>query len=167
MKRLAPSALVLTALVSLAGCKDPEVARADRVHDMMANVVDPAADAIWLKSGWVVTAEGEKSLFPTDDAGWTAMAESAQRLAKVGEDMKSEKYAPPGEEAWGEYADGIVLAAAEIERAAKAQDQQAVFDSGGILYNVCTGCHQQYIIEPEMEAQAALESGASDGGSGQ
>jgi hypothetical protein len=30
--------------------------------------------------------------------------------------------------------------------AAEAQDEEALFEVGGQLYNVCVACHQQYML---------------------
>ena len=40
------------------------------IHDVMAYVLDPAAEAIWDSAGYVITEEGEVNLAPTDQEGW-------------------------------------------------------------------------------------------------
>ncbi|MBC7956960.1 MAG: hypothetical protein H7Y33_13955, partial [Cytophagales bacterium] len=42
------------------------------LKDLMAHVVDPAADTYWESSGSIVTAAGEKSRAPTTQEGWDA-----------------------------------------------------------------------------------------------
>ena len=40
------------------------------VHDLMAYVLDPAAEVIWDSAGYIITEEGEFNLEPTDEEGW-------------------------------------------------------------------------------------------------
>ena len=40
------------------------------IHDLMAYVLDPAAEVIWDSAGYVITEEGEFNLEPTDQEGW-------------------------------------------------------------------------------------------------
>ena len=114
----------------------------------MMEEMDPAADGIWLKSGWVLTEEGEESLFPTTDEGWQEVADAADNLMAVNKKLQSEAYSG-GDEEWVAIADGINVFAAQAKEAAQAQDKQELFDVGGDIYRVCRACHQRYIFDEE------------------
>jgi hypothetical protein len=136
----------------MAACQDAEAARQDRVHDMMADVMQPAAEGVWDHAGFILTAEGEESLYPTTEEGWEEVANNARNLITLAEDLKSPDYAPD-QDAWADYADGVILASEEIIRAAATREEQRIFDAGGVLYNACLGCHNRYIVEAEQVIQ--------------
>ena len=43
-----------------------ETAEHSEIHDLMAYLLNPAAEAIWDSAGFVITEEGEFNLEPTD-----------------------------------------------------------------------------------------------------
>lgn len=140
MKRLG----ALTAALLLASCGDPEAARQERVHDMMGAVMQPGAESIWDRAGYIVTEEGEESLFPKTDAEWQDVADAAEEMAELGRRLQTADYAPD-QDAWLDYSKGVVLASEQIEAAVAERDEGALFNAGGILYNACVGCHQTYV----------------------
>ena len=48
------------------------------MHDLMAHFITPAAERIWESAGSVITEEGEISLEPKDDEGWSEVIFGAQ-----------------------------------------------------------------------------------------
>ena len=62
-------------------------------HDLMAWVIDPAADTIWDSSGSVVTLQGERSLAPTTREDWEALKHSALVIAESGQMLSLSKIA--------------------------------------------------------------------------
>ena len=141
-------ALGLSVAACGGGGSQSDEARMDKVYQFMMEEMDPAADGIWLKSGWVLTEEGEESLFPTTDEGWQEVADAADNLMAVNKKLQSEDYSG-GDEEWVAIADGINVFAAQAKEAAQAQDEQELFDVGGDIYRVCRACHQRYIIDEE------------------
>ncbi len=120
-------------------------------------VLDPAADAIWGASGFVMTEDGEQDLTPTTEEGWGAVKHGAAVLAESGNLLQMPHMLPagePGSAAWVEFSRGMTRIAGEAMEAANAKDSEALFEIGGHLYNVCVACHQVYAREEEMADQA-------------
>ncbi|MEM7363566.1 MAG: hypothetical protein AAF525_06045 [Pseudomonadota bacterium] len=116
------------------------------VAELMHHVVEPAADVIWDSAGSIVTVEGERSLAPTDEAGWESVVHSAVVLSESGNLLMLPGRAPPEADVadWNEIAGGLSLISKKVKLAAEQQDEGALFDAGGELYNVCVSCHQTY-----------------------
>jgi hypothetical protein len=53
-------------------------------------------------------------------------------------------YAEERGEDWMDFARGMVQIGQRAEQAAIDKDVDAVFEVGGTLYNVCSGCHANY-----------------------
>ena len=124
------------------------------LHDTMTWVLDPAADAIWGATGFVITDAGEESLAPTDEEGWMRVKHGAAVLAESGNLMLMEHLLPQvaddaGLDAWREYSQGMTRIAQEAMQAADDEDDTALFEIGGNLYNVCVACHQVYARNEE------------------
>lgn len=115
------------------------------LHDTMTWVLDPAADVIWGSAGWILTAEGTQDLTPTTDEAWDRVRHSAAVLAESGNLMLLPHLAPETDgEAWVEFSRGMTRVAQEALAAVDAKDSDALFETGGHLYNVCLACHQVY-----------------------
>ena len=118
------------------------------MHDLMAHVLDPAADIIWGSSGEIVTAAGTESLVPTDDDGWHQVEFGAATLIEAANLLMLPGRAPDTKD-WQEFALGLATMGQRAMAAAEAQDGDALFAAGADLYQVCLACHQQY--DREME----------------
>lgn len=150
MRQLYTTGAIALAL-SVAACGgggNSDEARMDKVYQLMMEEMDPATDGIWLKSGWEMTEEGERSLFPTTDEGWAEVAASAEQLKTVTKKLQSDEYSG-GDQEWVAIADGLNVFADQARDAALAHDEQELFDVGGDIYRVCLACHQRYIIDEE------------------
>ena len=116
--------------------------------ELMAHVLDHAADGVWLNQGWVVDDKGERELFPTTEAGWLAAENSAATVAETANLLLL-----PGrrvdDEHWTDHAHALHHASLEAMKAAEARDKQAFFDAGGAMYVACRDCHQEYILGEE------------------
>lgn len=152
------SAALFAFLAACAG--ESEEIRDARVHDLMANELEPAADGVWDNAGWIITEAGEEKLWPTTEAGWAEVAASAERIAEIAESLKGNAYRQEGTD-WDIYADGLVVAAERARVAALAQDEQEVFDAGGHIYQVCRACHERFIADEDV-SERALDIGAGD-----
>ncbi|MEZ5490934.1 MAG: hypothetical protein R3F50_11530 [Gammaproteobacteria bacterium] len=111
--------------------------------DLMAMVIEPAADSLWDNAGWIESSAGYEELYPTTDEGWdyvraqaAVVAESGNLLALPGRAMD--------EDAWLIYAEGIVDAGLMAMDAAQRQHEEDFFQAGAQLYSVCRACHQSY-----------------------
>ena len=142
------AAATLAAL--LVGCGQEEtgsmpVVVVGDMHHTMTWVLDPAADALWGASGFVLTAEGEQDLTPTTDEGWATVRHGAVVLAESGNLLLMPHLMPQDNPAaWVEFANGMTRIAQQAIEAADNKDSEALFEIGGHLYNVCVACHQIY-----------------------
>ena len=113
------------------------------MKQFMVWVLDPAADAIWESAGFVMTAQGERSLAPTTKPGWLRVEKGAVLVAESGNLLRL-----PGRAAgpdWIESAKALVDAGREALLAAQKRDADALFDAGGEVYQACRSCHDRYM----------------------
>lgn len=120
-----------------------EAAYVETMLDFMNEELDVVADKIWENQGYIITAEGEESLFPTTEKGWAEVAAAADDMAALSEELAKEKYSR-GETDWITYSEGLGVAAGQVKAAALAQDKEAVFEAGGLMYRVCRSCHERF-----------------------
>lgn len=145
---------VLTS-ISLASCSAPEESTtsvADTAgnynttldaREIMAYVLEPAADILWGSGGWVLDASGYEELYPTTDDGWNYVKAQAAVVAESGNLL-----ALPGRavdnDAWMIYSKGLSDAGLLAMKAAEEQNEEDFFQAGAQIYSVCTACHQAY-----------------------
>jgi hypothetical protein len=132
---------------SLATSAEPPYQSITNIHQTMAWILDPAAEVIWDSAGTIITAQGHQELAPTTDAGWAEVLHAAAILTEAGNLLMM-----PGRAAgddWIEYAQGLTAAGQLAIKAAQDQDDEALFEAGGRIYQVCRACHNQYWIEDE------------------
>lgn len=122
--------------------------------ELMAHVVDPAAFQLWRGAGTEVTEAGERDLSPTTEEGWKVVEDGAATLAEAGNLLMLPGRPRAPEADWNRHAKLLTVRALEAKAAAKAKDKQAVFDTGGRVYEVCTACHAQFVIAPQEAAEA-------------
>jgi len=115
-------------------------------YQLMTEFLEPAADKVWASAGAIITIEGEQDLQPTTDEGWAAVVHSASVVAEGGNLLMLRGYAADQGD-WVEYAQGMTRAALKARQAAIDQDDEALFNAGGEIYNVCRACHNKYIVE--------------------
>ena len=158
MKRL----FALWGLLSLAACSGPVGsggpggAKFDTslpMNEFMLHVVDPAGQAFWRGAGVELTDSGEKDLSPTDEAGWEALVTAASTVAEAGNALQLPGRARAPEAEWNRLAQEMTARALDARKAADAHDKQAVFDTGGRLYETCVACHAKYVIGPAGPAK--------------
>jgi hypothetical protein len=159
MKRL----LAVAGLVALAACSGPGGTGAPAagvkfdtslpMNEFMLHVVDPAAQAYWRGAGIELTEAGEKDLSPVDEAGWEALVTAASTVAEAGNALQLQGRALAPEAEWNRLAQEMTARALDARKAADARDKQAVFDTGGRLYETCVACHGKYVIGPPETAK--------------
>ena len=150
----------IVATLLVAACGQPPEAElpvrpvGDILHTMTW-VLDPAADAVWGATGYVLTIDGEEDLTPTTEEGWAAVRHGAAVVAESGNLLLLPHLMPDGEagsEAWIEFAHGMTDIAQQAIEAVDNRDSAALFEIGGNLYNVCVACHQVYARMPTDDA---------------
>jgi hypothetical protein len=119
------------------------------LKELMAHVIDYNAFGVWHNQGWLIDAEGEHELFPTDDAGWFAAESAAISLAEASNVLLLPGRPPDDDPRWVEYTHALYDAAMKVQATAETRDKQAFFDAGGDLYQACVQCHNHYIIGDE------------------
>jgi hypothetical protein len=140
------------ALFALGGCTQAEQEAASTyrpvgdVADLMAGVVEPAAEVIWDAVGVIVDAEGEHQLAPQTEEEWLALRFAAYTVAESGNLlMMPERALDQG--AWITMSQSLVEMGERAIEAADARNLDAIFDIGAEIYYVCTNCHGTYALE--------------------
>jgi hypothetical protein len=111
---------------------------------LMNAILEPAAEIIWASVGTVVTADGIEEIEPRTDDEWTAVRNAAMVVTESGNLLMMEGRARDTED-WTTFSEALVEIGARAVEAAEDQDTDAVFQVGGDIYNICAGCHQQYV----------------------
>jgi hypothetical protein len=142
---------VLCAGLALCGCQPaeppaPKFKIVNSMAELMINVLDPAADVVWGAAGTVTSAEGQTDLSPTTEEGWMAVVQAAATVSESGNLLLLPGRAVDEKE-WTEYAQQLVDAGAEAKKAALAKDKEAVFSTGGRIYEICLACHEKYVLK--------------------
>ena len=146
--------LTVVFLLGLVGCtaepppappvSGPEFNLVTNLHETMLYVLDPATDVVWGSAGSIITEDGEQDLRPTTQQGWDHVRNNAAIVAETGNLLMMPGRAM-GESDWMELSRGLTNAGLLAMKAAEAQDDEALFEAGGQIYNVCKACHAQYI----------------------
>ncbi len=149
---LIPTAAIALLTLTACGKKGSDAAYdREKVVAIMTNL-DKQADVIWGNSGSEWDSEGEHDLFPTTEAEWQPLAKAGEEMVLIAQDLRKQiNKDDPRSEAWIAYADGMVEVSQKLVMAAQEQDKKAIFDDGGVLYQVCTACHGTF---PTPEEQA-------------
>lgn len=158
---IAATAALLTACSQApggGGAGEPQFNTDLPMSEFMLHFVDPAAFMYWRGSGVEITEEGERDLSPTTDEGWETLVTGATMLVEAGNLMQIPGRTRAPEADWNRYARQLSDRAMIARAAAEKRDKQAVFDEGGKVYEVCVACHEQFVIEPQEEAEAPLPS---------
>lgn len=135
--------------------------------EVMGHVIDPAAWTYWRGSGTEVTAKGERDLSPTTEEGWTELENGAAVLIEAGNILQLPGRTREPVADWNKYAQQLTARGREAKEAAEKHDKAAVYAKGGEVYEVCTACHKQFVIDPQLKAQggpgtATLEAWPKD-----
>ncbi len=116
------------------------------LQELMATVVDPAADFYWDAVGWIIDASGTEEIRPRSPEAWDSVRNAAFVVAESGNLMMMQGRAID-EEAFYTYAQAMVDIGRRAIEVAEARDEMAVFDVGAEMYAVCTACHATYALE--------------------
>lgn len=113
------------------------------VKDLMANVMDPAADRVWESVGTIITKEGTFERAPQTDEEWGDVRAAAILVAETGNLLLLPQRSA-GSEEWVKLSQAMMVQAKRVMKAAEAKDRQAVFDTGADLYDSCVNCHKRF-----------------------
>jgi hypothetical protein len=123
---------------------DPAYIQAHTIQQLMAHVVQPTADNYWQSVQYISDEQGYHEIEPKTDEDWQATRTAAATLVEMGNLLMTPLYAEERGEDWMDFARGMVQIGQRAEQAAIDKDVDAVFEVGGTLYNVCSGCHANY-----------------------
>jgi hypothetical protein len=146
----------------------PPYAPTTTIKDLMLNVIDPAADVVWLSVTTVQSAEGTVDTAPKNDEDWQKVRQGAITLVEAANLLMipgrhvakpGEKSEVPGVElepsemeeminkdrgAWDTRATALHDAATAVLAAAEAKDAAKVFEIGEQIELACEGCHKHF-----------------------
>jgi hypothetical protein len=116
------------------------------MKELMAHVIDNAADGIWLAQGWLINAEGTHELFPNTEDGWRYASNAAVTLAEASNLLLLPGRPADDDRRWVDATHALYDAAMQAHEMAEARDKEAFFKAGSAIYEACTQCHSHYII---------------------
>lgn len=116
------------------------------VQQLMQLVVEPAADRLWTSVATVITEKGVDEIFPQNDEEWEAVRHGAAVLVESG-NLLMLGSRPKDNEDWLKMSAEMTEAATAALKAAESKNPEAVFKTGGDVYQACTNCHRKYWSE--------------------
>ena len=145
-----PGPIIALTLIALPGCTEspdpsPFAAVADS-RQLMLSVIEPAAEVYWDAVGVIMDEEGTRHIEPRTAGEWEAVENAAFVLAESGNLLLLEDRAQ-GRDHWRTMSRSMIEVGKRAVEAAQARDPDAVFEAGGDVYLVCTGCHAVYAAE--------------------
>ena len=146
-------AIACAAAALLAGCgsgskdgdTDTQFVTAHNIQQLMAYVLEPQAQVFWGSAGFIIDEDGEHDLTPTTDEGWLAARSAAATVTEMGNLLMTPMFAEGRDDDWMIYSRALVEIGQKAEQAAADKDSEAVFETGGLVYNVCRACNQVYV----------------------
>jgi len=141
--------LPITAL-ALDGCSRPPPPPPFRpvadVKQLMAAVLEPAADVYWDAVGTIIDREGTHEIEPQTIEEWDAVRNAAYVVAESGNLLMITSRAKDGGD-WMKMSQVLIDVGQKAIRAAESRNKTAVFDVGAEVYDACTACHARYAVE--------------------
>lgn len=142
--------LAITSCVGAAGCatqaEGPPFKPVANVDQVMDAVITPAAETYWGSVSTIVDKDGITENFPKTDEEWEAVWSAAMTIAESGNLLMMPSRATDDGD-WMKFAAQLVDVGVEAAQAAEAKNPELVLEKGEAVYNVCTGCHMQYITD--------------------
>jgi hypothetical protein len=116
------------------------------VKQLMAAVIDPAADVVWESVGTIDTVEGTQEIRPRSDEEWARVAQAAWVVTESANALMIGNR-PKDTADWMTFAQGLADTGLRAARAAEAHDADALFTAGSDVYLACTACHNTYNVD--------------------
>ena len=118
------------------------------VKQLMAEVVEPAANVYWEAVGSVTDSRGTREIAPKTDSQWVAVRNAATVVAESGNLMMLDGRARNQDE-WMTLARALIEVSEKARVAAEKHDTKGVFDVGADMYQACVNCHSIYLVGPK------------------
>jgi hypothetical protein len=116
------------------------------VQQLMLTIVEPAAEVYWDAVGWIIDGTGTHEIRPETEEDWEEVLNAAYMVAESGNLLMMDGRRPD-DRTWVAMSRAMIEAGRQAIAAAEAQDEAAVFEVGGAVYQTCTGCHAIYAAE--------------------
>ena len=146
--RIQPAGWLVIAIAA-AGCKQapppPAFQAVATVKQLMASILEPAADGYWDAVGSVDDAKGTTYTAPRNDQEWNEVRDYAYIIAESGNLLMMGSRARERAD-WIAMSEGLIAAGRRALAAAEARDTVAVFNAGAEVYDACTKCHAVYLV---------------------
>jgi hypothetical protein len=113
------------------------------VKQIMAAIVDPAANVVFESVSTTIEAGRTEEKMPRTDAEWEAVAASAAALVESGNLLLLGNRRIDRDE-WTAQSQRMMAAGNAAITASTARDAAQLFEAGGSLYESCDGCHRRY-----------------------
>ncbi len=138
-------------LAAAAGCAQPPAQpfnAAATVLDLMEGPIAHAAEVYWGSVSTIVDKDGITEHYPMNDEEWEAVWAAAITISESGNLLMMAPRAK--EEAdWMKFSAELVTVGVEARKAAESKNPEKVLEIGEQVYNVCTACHMQYVVDTE------------------
>lgn len=142
--------MLFAALILAGGCSGapapPPYKPVADVKQLMASVIEPAADEYWDAVGTVLDSEGVHEIAPQTQEDWDAARNHAYVFTEAGNLLMMPTRAKDNGD-WMKFSQALIDSGLKAVRAAEARDRDAVFDAGAEVYDACTNCHAKYAVE--------------------
>lgn len=135
----------LVALLTACAPKEtgPPIKSVATLGEVMHDIVIPSAEVVWDSVGTIYTAKGVEEIRPKDEGEWVRVEQSATALTEAANLLMMEGRAKDKDK-WYQRSIALREAGAAVHKAAKARNAEAVFETGGYLFDACQGCHFEY-----------------------
>ena len=115
------------------------------VQELMANMIDPAADLVWDAVGTVITEDLIDQWEPRTDEEWAIVRNGAVTITEAGNLLMIGDRARD-QDTWMRMSQGMIDSGRQALEAVDARDAEAVFAVGEVVYNSCDSCHSLYWV---------------------
>lgn len=115
-------------------------------RQLMLMVVNPAAELFWSGGGTEETETGSESRAPVSDERWTQLANAGAVLQESGNLLAMDGRVRDAD--WMRFARQLNAAGVQAVSAARAKDEDKMFEAGSAIYDACYACHGKFIVRP-------------------
>jgi hypothetical protein len=140
---------LMVVCLAAAGCsrqEPPPFKVIATLHEVMEGSVTPPAEVIWDSVSTIVDEKGIHEHFPQNDVEWEIVEHAAIALAETSNLLMMEGRAKDTGD-WRKYSQQLAETSMLAAEAARAKNTDQILETGEKIYDVCTACHQQYIVE--------------------
>ena len=153
---------IAATIALLAGCQETTEAPEKTVQQLMAEDVEPTAYVYWNAVLYGSDLErGDYEILPQTDEDWQKAEDAAARLIELANLLKTPAYTEGRGDDWVQFADSLAEASERARRAAEERSVEKIFEVGGIVYSVCSACHQVYPPAAGAEGARPGDEGAT------